>query len=80
MRFRLLFSVWSALALVSLAACEFHAEAGSPPATPSSTPAATSAPAATTAAPTATPATTSTVPSKTISTGHITLKPQDGGT
>ena len=80
MRFRLLFSIWAGLALVSLAACEFHAEAGSPPATPSSTPAATTAPAATTKAPAATPAPTSTVPSKTMNTGHIVLHPEDGGT
>lgn len=77
MRLRLLFSIWTAVALLSLAACEFHAEAGSPPATPSSTPAATTAPATTTPAPAATPAPTST---NTIHTGHIQLQHDDGGT
>lgn len=56
MRLGLLFSITIALAAVPLVACEFHAEAGSPPATPSATPASTTtAPAATTPAPAATP-------------------------
>ncbi|MGH7329090.1 MAG: hypothetical protein ACREJX_12135 [Polyangiaceae bacterium] len=72
----MLFSIWTAFALLSLAACEFHAEAGSPPATPSSTPAATTAPATPAVA---TPAPTSTVPPKTNATGHMILHANDGG-
>ncbi len=76
MRLRLLFSFWTAIALLSLAACEFHADAGSPPATPSSTPAST----APLTNPTASaPAPASTLPTNSMHTGHIVLKHDDAG-